>query len=53
MDDTREPIRTWEEWTLTSRAEKNLRARYPGLSWGAGKLVYGGGAAWARRALNT
>ena len=25
MDDTREPIRTWEEWTLTSRAEKNLR----------------------------
>ena len=34
-------------------AEKNLRAQYPGLSWGAGKLVNGGGAAWARRALNT
>ena len=34
-------------------AEKNLRAQYPGLAWGAGKLVNGGAAAWARRALNT
>ena len=33
-------------------AEKNLRARYPGLSWGTGRLVNGGAAAWARRALN-
>ena len=33
-------------------AEKDLRARYPGLTWSAGKLVNGGAAAWARRALD-